>query len=51
MTNWQAFWCVVAVFIIAEAALTMRGIDTMLWQFKTPAEKVIQQRLAGGCTP
>lgn len=51
MSNVQSFWCVVAIFIICELVLTLHGIDTFLWRFKTPAEKVIQQNLSGGCKP
>lgn len=45
MSPWFTFWIAVAVFIAAEAVLTLRGMDTNLWQFRTPAELQLQQRL------
>lgn len=45
MTGWAAFWLCVAVFIVCEAYITMQGIDTLLWQFRTPAELKIQEQL------
>lgn len=45
MSAWTAFWLCVAVFIVCEAFLVSRGIDTVLWQFRTPAELDLQQRL------
>jgi hypothetical protein len=46
MTGWAAFWLCVAVFILCECILTMHGIDTFLWQFRTPAELDIQKDLS-----
>ena len=51
MTNRQSFWAVIAIFIVCELVLTLHGIDTFFWKFKTPAEKIIQQHLSGGCKP
>jgi hypothetical protein len=51
VTNWQSFWAVIAIFIVCETVLTLHGIDTLFWRFKTPAEQVIQQKLSGGCKP
>lgn len=47
MNGWVAFWIAVAVFIVCEVALTLHGINTVLWQFRTPAELEIQKRLGG----
>ena len=46
MSAWAAFWLCAAIFVIAEVVITLHGIDTFLWQFKTPAELEIQKRLA-----
>lgn len=46
MSAWAAFWLLCAVFVVAEVVITLHGIDTFLWQFKTPAELKIQQRLS-----
>ena len=43
---WSAFWICVAIFIMCEAVITIHGIDTMLWQFKTPNEIAIQRHIA-----
>lgn len=43
MTGWVAFWVSVAVFIVCECVITLNGIDTLLWKYKTDAEKQIQQ--------
>jgi predicted benzoate:H+ symporter BenE len=51
MTNWQSFWAVIAVFLVCEMVLTLHGIDTFFWRFKTPTEQAIQQKLSGGCKP
>lgn len=45
MTGWAAFWLCVAVFIVCEAFLITRGFDTVIWQFRTPAELQLQQYL------
>lgn len=45
MSGWAAFWIFCAVFVVAEARITMQGIDTALWQFRTPPELEIQQHL------
>ena len=47
MSNWAAFWLICAVWVVAEVVITLHGIDTRLWQFKTPAELVIQKKLSG----
>ena len=46
---WPAFWLAVAVYMACECVLTLHGIDTFFWEFKTPAEKQVQQKIAGGC--
>lgn len=55
MNGWFGFWigffmlCI--VFVLAEVYITMQGIDTMLWTFRTPPELELQQKLiekAGG---
>lgn len=45
MSSWAAFWLFCCVFIAAEVYITMQGIDTFLWQFRTPAELELQKRL------
>lgn len=45
MTAWTAFWLMCAVFIVCECAIFLNGSDTMLWHYKTPAEKQIQQKI------
>ena len=45
MDGWVAFWLMVAVFIICECVIYLHGNDTALWQYKTPAEKVLQQKI------
>lgn len=45
MSEWFAFWILVAVFVVCECVVTLSGVDTLLWQFKTPAELAIQKRL------
>ncbi|WP_429949554.1 hypothetical protein ACQYWY_21615 [Comamonas sediminis] len=45
MNGWFGFWIFCAVWVLAEVYITTRGIDTVLWQFKTPAELELQQRL------
>ena len=45
MSEWAAFWLAVAVYVACECILTMHGIDTFMWQFKTPEEKQLQQKL------
>jgi hypothetical protein len=47
MSGPAAFWIAVAVFSICEAVLTLRGIDTLLWKFKTPNELEYQRKLMG----
>lgn len=48
MSDWTAFWLLCAVFIGCEAVVTVHGIDTYLWKFKTPVELEIQRSL-GTC--
>ena len=48
MTSWAAFWLLFAVFVVCEMVITLHGIDTLLWQFKTSPELVIQKKLGGG---
>ena len=45
MSDWTAFWFCVAVWIVCEAVITLHGIDTVLWQFKTPLELEIQKTI------
>jgi hypothetical protein len=45
MNTWAAFWICLAIFIAAEAWLASKGLDTAIWQFRTPAELELQQRL------
>ena len=42
---WAVSALCVTVFVICEAVLTTFGLDTALWQFKTPEEKVLQRVL------
>lgn len=50
MNGWFGFWIFCAVWVLAEVYITTRGIDTVLWQFKTPAELELQQRLIDKAT-
>lgn len=45
MTGWFGFWIFCAVFVLAEVFITMQGIDTLLWKFRTPAELDLQKAL------
>lgn len=45
MSAWAAFWLCLAVFIVCEAFLVSRGIDMVIWQFRTPAELELQKKL------
>ena len=45
MSGWAAFWLLCAVFVVAEVFITMQGIDTLLWQFRTPPELELQRAL------
>ena len=45
MTGWFGFWIFCAVFVVAEVFITMQGIDTLLWKFRTPAELELQKSL------
>lgn len=45
MSGWFGFWIFCAVLVLAEVFITMQGIDTMLWQFKTPPELELQKKL------
>lgn len=45
MTGWFGFWIFCAVFVVAEVFITMQGIDTLLWKFRTPAELDLQKAL------
>lgn len=47
MNNWTTFWIAVIVFTICEAVLTLHGIDTFFWKFKTPNELEYQRKLMG----
>lgn len=50
MTGWAAFWIAAAVWVACEFAVTLHGIDTTLWQFRTTNELAIHRRL-GGLSP
>jgi hypothetical protein len=39
MSAWACFWLVVAVFIVCEAVIFLKGYDTLLWERKTATEK------------
>lgn len=43
--SWFGFWIFCAVWVLAEVYITMQGIDTVLWKFKTPPELELQQHL------
>jgi len=45
MNGWSAFWICVAVWVVCEAFITMQGIDTALWKFRTGPELELQKRL------
>lgn len=45
MTGWSAFWMLCAVFVICECILTLRGVNTALWQYRTLTELEIQRQL------
>ena len=46
MTDWFAFWAFLAVWVVCECVITLHGIDTVLWKFKTPPELVIQKAIS-----
>jgi hypothetical protein len=45
VNEWAAFWLLCAVLVVCEVVVTLHGIDTHLWQFRTPAELQLQQKL------
>lgn len=36
----------IAVLIVCSCVITLHGIDSGFWSFKTPEEKIVQQKLA-----
>ena len=44
--EWAAFWLCVAVFIVCECVIYLRGSNTAIWEYKTDEEKAIQRRIA-----
>lgn len=48
MSDWAAFWMVVAIYIVCECIIYLNGHDTLLWQHKTGEEKALQQKAIGG---
>lgn len=50
MTGWAAFWICISVWIVTSAYITMQGIDTAFWTFKTPPELELQKRLIDKAT-
>ncbi len=51
MNPWTAFWLALAVFIICEAVLTARGLNTFFWTYRTPVELELQKKILEGYKP
>ena len=45
MNGWAGFWILCAVLVVCEVYIVTRGIDGVIWRFKTPAELRLQERL------
>lgn len=45
MNSWAAFWLVIAVLVVADYAVFKTGVDSLIWQYKTPPELAIQQAI------
>lgn len=45
MSEWAAFWLMCAVFIVCECIIYLNGSDTLMWGYKTPIEKQLQQKI------
>lgn len=48
MTGWAAFWLLCAVVICCDYAVFKSGADGAFWQYKTPPELVLQQKIIAG---
>lgn len=45
MTGWFGFWIFMTVFMLCDTWLYSKGNDTFFWQYKTEAEKQLQQEI------
>lgn len=45
MSDWTAFWFMCSVFIVCECVIYLKGSDTLMWGYKTPAEKELQRKI------
>jgi hypothetical protein len=43
ITGWATFWIFLTVFLAVDTWLFTKGYNTLFWQYKTDAEKEIQQ--------
>lgn len=43
LTGWAMFWVFMIVYLCVDTWLFTKGYNTMFWQYKTEAEKQMQQ--------